>query len=538
VVIPVAEDTVLGGRYRLGPLLGAGGMAEVYDGRDERLDRPVAVKLLRPDLAAHAGLRQRFELEARAAARLAHPNVVAVYDAGEDQGHSYIVMERLRGESLADVIGRGPVDLAWLRRLAGEVLSALAAAHQAGIIHRDIKPANILLGPDGRGKVADFGIARVAEAQIETEPAAALTGTGLVLGTPAYLAPERAMGEPATPQSDLYSVGVVLYEAVTGSKPYGGRTPVAIAAAAVSGAAENPVRLRPDADAQLVAVIAKAMAVDPAQRYATAAAMAADLRREAPPATAVMPAGPGLGAVGAAGGDVGGDAAAAAAVGGVAGAAGAAAATVPLGSGAPGATVPLPPSPPRAPGPLPASPLPPAMRPGPPRPRRRRRLPPAPALAALGAVAIAAVVVALIVSNSGTGSPAKATTGSTTATTAAPRTTTTAAPPPTTASTVVTPQSDPIATALAFIADRLANSSSAAAAQLAAGLKSVAATDPASRAGPATTLLNQAVKWFQDGKLSATDYAAAAALLHQAGAPQAPPPTVKKKGNSGDGGGG
>ncbi|MDQ1427518.1 MAG: eukaryotic-like serine/threonine-protein kinase, partial [Acidimicrobiaceae bacterium] len=320
---PVAEDTVLGGRYRLGPLLGAGGMAEVYDGRDERLDRPVAVKLLRPDLAAHAPLRQRFELEARAAARLTHPNVVAVYDAGEDQGHSYIVMERLRGESLADVIGRGPVDLAWLRRLAGEVLSALAAAHQAGIIHRDIKPANILLGPDGRGKVADFGIARVAEAQVETEPAAALTGTGLVLGTPAYLAPERAMGEPATAQSDLYSVGVVLYEAVTGSKPYGGRTPVAIAAAAVSGAAENPIRLRPDADAQLVAVIAKAMAVDPAQRYATAAEMAADLRREAPPATAIMPASPGPGAAGA---------------------------TVPLGPGAAGATVPLPPPPPRAPG--------------------------------------------------------------------------------------------------------------------------------------------------------------------------------------------
>ncbi len=518
---PVAEDTVLGGRYRLGPLLGAGGMAEVYDGRDERLDRPVAVKLLRPDLAAHAPLRLRFELEARAAARLTHPNVVAVYDAGEDQGHSYIVMERLRGESLADVIGRGPVDLAWLRRLGGEVLSALAAAHQAGIIHRDIKPANILLGPDGRGKVADFGIARVAEAQVETEPAAALTGTGLVLGTPAYLAPERAMGEPATPQSDLYSVGVVLYEAVTGSKPYGGRTPVAIAAAAVSGAAENPLRLRPDADAQLVAVIAKAMAVDPAHRYATAAEMAADLRGEASPATAIMPASAGAGAAGAT----------------VPLGAGAAGATVRLGAGAgaAGATAPLPPSPPRAPGRLLPPPLPPAMHHG---PQRRRRFPPAPALVALGAVALAAAVVALIVSNSGTGSPAKATTGTTTATTAAARTTTTAAPTPTIASTVVTPRADPIATALAFIADRLANSSSPAAGQLAAGLKSVAALDPASRAGPAATLLNQAVKWFQDGSLSTTDYVTAAALLHQAGAPQAPPPTVKKKGNSGDGGGG
>ena len=171
-------------------------MAEVYEGWDERLARPVAVKLLRPDLAADPDLRRRFELEARAAARLTHPNVVAVFDAGEDNGRSYIVMERLRGESLADTIGHGPVDLAWLRRLAGEVLGALGAAHDAGIIHRDIKPANILLGPDGRAKVADFGIARVIESPAaaeaaNVETASPLTGVGLVVGTPAYLAPER-----------------------------------------------------------------------------------------------------------------------------------------------------------------------------------------------------------------------------------------------------------------------------------------------------------------------------------------------------------
>jgi non-specific serine/threonine protein kinase/serine/threonine-protein kinase len=295
------EDVVLAGRYRLHSLLGAGGMAEVYDGRDERLARPVAVKLLRPDLAAIADLRRRFELEARAAARLTHPNVVAVYDAGEDNGRSYIVMERLRGESLADTIERGPVDLAWLHRLAGDVLGALGAAHEAGIVHRDIKPANILLGADGRAKVADFGIARVIELPAaaeaaHTDTAAALTGTGLVVGTPAYLAPERAMGEPATPQSDLYSLGVVLYEALTGTKPFPGKTPVAIAAAAVQGSAQDPLLLRPDADRQFVSVIARAMALDPAQRYATAAEMAADLRRPAPPVTAIMPAGSPLGA--------------------------------------------------------------------------------------------------------------------------------------------------------------------------------------------------------------------------------------------------
>ena len=285
---------MLGGRYRLDRLLGSGGMAQVYDGRDIRLDRPVAIKLLRPELAADSGLRQRFELEAQAAARLSHPNVVAVFDAGEDAGRAYIVMERLGGESMADVLGRGPMDLAWLRRMAADVLAALGAAHLAGIIHRDIKPANILIGADGRGKVADFGIARVAEERGAAGFSRGLTATGTVIGTPAYLAPERAMGQPATPQSDLYSVGVVLYEALTGRKPFAGSTPLAIAAAASQGpsAAPNPMEFRPDADADLVAAIARAMAADPAQRFASASAMAAAVRGAAgSPATAVMDGG-------------------------------------------------------------------------------------------------------------------------------------------------------------------------------------------------------------------------------------------------------
>jgi serine/threonine protein kinase len=510
---PLMEDVVLAGRYRLHSLLGAGGMAEVYDGRDERLARPVAVKLLRPDLAAIADLRRRFELEARAAARLTHPNVVAVYDAGEDNGRSYIVMERLRGESLADTIERGPVDLAWLHRLAGDVLGALGAAHEAGIVHRDIKPANILLGADGRAKVADFGIARVIELPAaaeaaHTDTAAALTGTGLVVGTPAYLAPERAMGEPATPQSDLYSLGVVLYEALTGTKPFPGKTPVAIAAAAVQGSAQDPLLLRPDADRQFVSVIARAMALDPAQRYATAAEMAADLRRPAPPVTEIMPAGTPLGA----------------------------------GSAPPRPSPPLPPPvlPPRVGSasptrPLAGSPASPGP-PGPPlAPHQRRRV-----LPALAAAAVLALVLGLVIANPGAGKSA-----SSTATTAPAATTTTAAPrdtatTATTAPTTAGPtQTDPVAIAIQAIAARVAKSKSAAAGELAAGLTSVAATpNGTSRASAASSLLSQTVQWYQQGQLTTSEYVEAAGILHAAGAPVAPPATVKHGGNGGGGGGG
>ncbi len=511
---PPIEDVVLAGRYRLHSLLGAGGMAEVYDGRDERLARPVAVKLLRPDLAAVADLRRRFELEARAAARLTHPNVVAVYDAGEDNGRSYIVMERLRGESLADTIERGPVDLAWLHRLAGDVLGALGAAHEAGIIHRDIKPANILFGPDGRAKVADFGIARVVESPAaeaaNVETAAALTGTGLVVGTAAYLAPERAMGEPATPQSDLYSLGVVLYEALTGTKPFPGTTPVAIAAAAVQGAAQDPLALRPDADRQFVSVIGRAMALDPAQRYASAAEMAADLRRQPPPVTEIMPAGRPV--------------------------------PLPLGPQIPPPALPAPPlAPPAAAASVAAS----ATRPLPgspeplfaPHPRRRWVLP------VLAAGAVLALVVVLIVAQSGSGKSANSTTTTTpgvTTTASIPRSTaTTAATTATTAPPVVAPApTDPVAIAIKAIAARMARSKSAAAGELAAGLNNVAATpEGASRVSAASSLVNQAVQWYQQGQLTASEYVQATGILHAAGAPIAPPATVKRTGNGGGGGG-
>ncbi|MDQ1379130.1 MAG: eukaryotic-like serine/threonine-protein kinase [Acidimicrobiaceae bacterium] len=526
---PLIEDVVLAGRYRLGSLLGAGGMAEVYDGQDERLARPVAVKLLRPDLAAVPDLRRRFELEARAAARLTHPNVVAVFDAGEDNGRSYIVMERLRGESLADTIGRGPVDLAWLHRLAGEVLGAVGAAHEAGIIHRDIKPANILLGPDGRAKVADFGIARVIESPAaaeaaNVETASPLTGIGLVVGTPAYLAPERAMGEPATPQSDLYSVGVVLYEALTGAKPFPGKTPVAIAAAAVQGTAQDPMVLRPDADRQFVSVIGRAMALDPADRYSTAAEMAADLRRHAPPVTEIMPAGVPVG--------------------------------IPAGAGGPLPRRPVPPPMPSAIPPtvpafaaptraMPGSPGSPEL-PGPPgppaspfAPHHSRRW----VLPAVGAAAVLALVLGLVIANPGSGTRASSTATTAPAatnTSVAPGTTAPRATTPTTASTLVGPTpTDPVAVAIQAIAARIAKSKSAAAGQLAAGLSSVAVTpDGSSRASAASSLLGQVVQWYQQGQLTTSEYVQATGILHAAGAPVAPPATVKRSGNGGGGGGG
>ena len=270
---PVAAR-VLAGRYRMGALLGRGGMAEVYDGYDERLQRPVAVKVLRPEAAAEAGIRTRFEVEARAAAGLSHPNVVAVFDTGEDAGTPFIVMERLPGDTLADRMAGGPVDHDWLRRVAGDVLGALDAAHRAGIVHRDVKPGNILLGEDGCAKVADFGIAK------STEVGTVITGTGLLLGTPAYLAPERIEGHAATPQSDLYSLGVVLYEALAGAKPFDGDTPIAVADAVLHSPCPPLTQRRADVPPDLATAIAKAMARVPADRPSSARQMAALLGRE------------------------------------------------------------------------------------------------------------------------------------------------------------------------------------------------------------------------------------------------------------------
>jgi non-specific serine/threonine protein kinase/serine/threonine-protein kinase len=267
------RGAVVGDRYRLGERLGRGGMADVYAGYDLRLERDVAVKLLRPEVALRQPeVRTRFEGEARTAARLAHPNVVEVFDTGEEDGQPYIVMERMPGETLADRIASGPVDLEWLRRVAGDVLGALGAAHAAGMVHRDVKPGNILIAEDGRAKVADFGIAKSLDG---TGPD--LTATNLLIGTPAYLAPEQLTGEPATPRSDLYALGVVLYEAAAGQKPFQAPTPIALALAVQDGKVEPLAQLRPDVNGSLAATIERAMAPDPDRRFGSAVEMAGGL---------------------------------------------------------------------------------------------------------------------------------------------------------------------------------------------------------------------------------------------------------------------
>jgi len=254
----------------MGEVIGRGGMAEVFAGTDRRLGRQVAIKLLLPTMAARPDIRVRFEAEARAAASLSHPNAVAVFDTGEHDGVPYIVMERLGGETLGDRMAAGPVDPAWLVTVATEVLGALGAAHALGLIHRDVKPANILLGADGRAMVADFGIAK----SLEAGDGADLTSPGELLGTSAYLAPERLDGIAASSRSDLWALGVVLYEALTGCKPFSGPTALATARAVMSGAHRPLAEVRPDLDPGLVAVVERAMAYDPSARFASAEDMA------------------------------------------------------------------------------------------------------------------------------------------------------------------------------------------------------------------------------------------------------------------------
>ena len=269
------SGSTIAGRYSVGAILGRGGMGEVRAGRDLRLQRDVAIKVLSPEVAARADTRERFEAEARSAARLSHPNIVVVYDSGEHDGVPFLVMERLPGRTLADELAGGSIAAERARTLGVEVLAALGAAHAAGIVHRDVKPGNVLLTPEGTVKVGDFGIAKSVDG-------ADLTTTGMLLGTPAYLSPEQLAGEPATPASDIYAVGVMLYEALTGAKPYTGPTPLALARAVDAGR-PTPLRsLRPDTPADLAVAIERAMEKEPARRFATAEEMAAALTGTSP----------------------------------------------------------------------------------------------------------------------------------------------------------------------------------------------------------------------------------------------------------------
>jgi serine/threonine protein kinase len=280
---PLDARPTVAGRYRIGDLLGRGGMGEVYDAVDMRLDRPVALKRLREDMADDPSMRRRVETEARLAARLTHPNVVTVYDSGLDGRHPFIVMERLGGRTLRDELARGPMEADRACDMALQVLEALAAAHAIGLIHRDVKPGNILVGSGDTWKVADFGIA------ISADSDHSLTGTGQVLGSPSYLAPERLEGHAATARSDLYSLGVVLYEAVSGRRPFGEGNPFALAARIRDGGHESVREVAPGIEPVLAASIERAMSVDPARRFGSAEEMAQALRN---PASPTEPTGP------------------------------------------------------------------------------------------------------------------------------------------------------------------------------------------------------------------------------------------------------
>ncbi len=231
--------TLLGNRYRLGERIAAGGMGAVYRAVDETLGRQVAVKALRRELADDPTFLERFRREARAAAGLSHPGVAGVYDYGELGGQPFIVMELVEGETLAErVAARGRLPWREAFAIGEQVAAALAAAHAHGLVHRDVKPANILLGRDGRAKVTDFGIAQAAQT-------ATLTRTGMVLGSANYVAPEQAKGGHVGPAADLYSLGCVLFEAVTGETPYRGGNAVAIATQHVSAPVPDPREHRP-----------------------------------------------------------------------------------------------------------------------------------------------------------------------------------------------------------------------------------------------------------------------------------------------------
>jgi serine/threonine-protein kinase len=277
-------EQVLAGRYRLGALLGAGGMARVVAARDLRLDRPVAIKLAPASGIDRAG-RERFVREARSSAGFSHPNAVAVFDAGEADGYLYLVMELVDGPSVAARLAdHGPLDIDEALTITVAVLAALGAAHAAGIIHRDVKPGNILLGPGGAVKLADFGIAKRLG-----DISADLTGAGQFIGTPKYLAPEQVVGEPVTAATDLYAVGVVLFEMLAGHPPFEADTPIATAIAHRDAPIPDLRRVRPDVPVHVAAAVARAMAKDPAARFESAEQMAATLRRLPEPTPGVLP---------------------------------------------------------------------------------------------------------------------------------------------------------------------------------------------------------------------------------------------------------
>src|SRR5215475_2281794 len=261
-------------RYVIKRKLGSGGMADVYLAEDQELGRRVALKLLNERHAADEQFVERFRREAQSAAGLSHPNIVSIFDRGQAEGTYYIAMEYLDGRTLKELLVRnGPTPIPIAIDYTRQILSAIAFAHRNGIVHRDIKPHNIVVRKDGRLKVTDFGIARSGASQ--------MTEAGSIVGTAQYLSPEQARGKPVDQRSDLYSLGIVLYEMLTGRVPFTGDAAVEIAMKHLDTIPDPPSKLRPEISHDLDAVVMRALAKDPAERYASAEEMDADLARVA-----------------------------------------------------------------------------------------------------------------------------------------------------------------------------------------------------------------------------------------------------------------
>jgi len=275
----------LAGRYQIGELIGRGGMADVHVGQDNRLGRRVAIKLLKPSLANDPAFRTRFRREAQDAAKMAHPTIVRIFDAGEETVHDahgaetlvpFIVMEYVDGRLLKDIVAEGPLEPAEACRIIEQVLTALEYSHRAGVVHRDIKPGNIMIASNGQVKVMDFGIARAI-----SDTSATIAETSAIVGTASYFSPEQARGETVDARTDLYSTGIVLFELLTGRAPFRGENPVAVAYQHVNSDAVPPSSLNPKVSPALDSVVLRALAKDRFERYQSASEFRADVEAAA-----------------------------------------------------------------------------------------------------------------------------------------------------------------------------------------------------------------------------------------------------------------
>jgi len=271
------------GDYKILDRIGAGGMGEVFRARDTRLGRTVAIKVIGPQIADDPGRRERFLVEARAAATLSHPNIAALYEVGEDRGQLFLVFEFVPGESLKTVIGGRPLNPRRAIDLAVQVADALADAQAGGIIHRDIKPASIMVTPKGNAKILDFGLSTWTAGGAEREHAAEgadppATPSGTAQGTVAYMSPEQALGEQLDHRTDIFSLGIVMFEMLTGRQPFSAQTPAALALQIVQAPAPLPSSMNRALPTELDPIVGKALAKSLEQRYESSVTLAAELR--------------------------------------------------------------------------------------------------------------------------------------------------------------------------------------------------------------------------------------------------------------------